>query len=290
MIESTMKSDELPNWFVDLLILRATDRLDKDQQQQFNEFVENHPDRDQINATAQQYEFAAAAIDLNYQRDDSESASAFPSDLREKLRHGARQHFRSGKESTAAVSLPPTTDSAQQRVAMTSREALAWMAAAAAVILLMTGLNPFAGPSPSKQGPETATLPPSIEQRFEEFNNALIEDRVTVPWTATAADSQASGSVVWSDSRQQGFMTFEGFAANDPARSQYQLWIFDTDASQSHPVDGGVFNIAGDGGDIVSIDARIPVSNAVMFAITEERPGGVVVSDRKHLPLLAKVE
>ena len=37
------------------------------------------------------------------------------------------------------------------------------------------------------------------------------------------------------------------------------------------------------------IEAKLPVSNAVMFAITVERPGGVVVSDRSRLPLLAKV-
>ena len=58
--------------------------------------------------------------------------------------------------------------------------------------------------------------------------------------------------------------------------------------TQEHPVDGGVFDIASNGKVIIPIDARISIAKAVMLAITEEKPGGVVVSDRKRLPLLAK--
>ena len=83
-------------------------------------------------------------------------------------------------------------------------------------------------------------------------------------------------------------MVFEGLKPNNPIQSQYQLWIFDTDTGQQHPVDGGVFDVTAER-TIVQIDARVPVAKAVMFAITEEIPGGVVVSDRKRLPLLAKV-
>ena len=57
--------------------------------------------------------------------------------------------------------------------------------------------------------------------------------------------------------------------------------------SQEHPIDGGVFNITANNQD-VPIDPKILVGNRpVQFAITIEKPGGVVVSERKELPLLA---
>ena len=40
---------------------------------------------------------------------------------------------------------------------------------------------------------------------------------------------------------------------------------------------------------LIPIDARLPITKATLFAITVEKPGGVVVSDRKRLPLLAPV-
>ena len=99
----------------------------------------------------------------------------------------------------------------------------------------------------------------------------------------------AYGDVVWSDATQTGYMRFRGLKANDPAVEQYQLWVFDAERDDKHPVDGGVFDIpAGVDEAIVPIDAKLPVSKAVLFAITVERPGGVVVSDRSRLPLLAE--
>ena len=51
-----------------------------------------------------------------------------------------------------------------------------------------------------------------------------------------------------------------------------------------------MFNIpAGKKEVLIPIDSRLPISKATLFAITVEKPGGVVVSDRKRLPLLAPV-
>jgi hypothetical protein len=83
-----------------------------------------------------------------------------------------------------------------------------------------------------------------------------------------------------------------GLPANDPKRYQYQLWIFDADRDERFPVDGGVFDIApatADGDVIVPIRAKLPVGRPGLFALTRERPGGVVVSDRKEIACLAKV-
>jgi anti-sigma-K factor RskA len=71
---------------------------------------------------------------------------------------------------------------------------------------------------------------------------------------------------------------------------QYQLWIFDTDKGQDVPVDGGVFDIDFAGKVVIPIRAHIPVEKAVQFAITIEKPGGVMKSERNRLPLLASVE
>jgi anti-sigma-K factor RskA len=96
--------------------------------------------------------------------------------------------------------------------------------------------------------------------------------------------------VIWSDKLQRGVMEFSGLEANDPKQNQYQLWIFDADRPEATPVDGGVFDIpAGKKEVLIPIDARLPITKATLFAITVEKPGGVVVSDRKRLPLLAPV-
>jgi hypothetical protein len=59
---------------------------------------------------------------------------------------------------------------------------------------------------------------------------------------------------------------------------------------RQYPVDGGVFDVPkADGDVVVRIDPRLPVSRATAFAVTVEEPGGVVVSSRDRLPLLAAV-
>jgi hypothetical protein len=112
---------------------------------------------------------------------------------------------------------------------------------------------------------------------------ALIEqsDTAIVEWGASEipAYNRVQGDVVWNDERQQGFLRLVGMPANDPAISQYQLWIIDPDRD-ANPVDGGVFDVPrGDGEVIIPINAKLDVSNPRAFAVTREQPGGVVVSD-----------
>jgi len=56
-----------------------------------------------------------------------------------------------------------------------------------------------------------------------------------------------------------------------------------------YPVDGGVLDVP-TGKDEVIVPTRtsLRVENSVLFAVTRERPGGVVVSDRSHLVIAAK--
>jgi anti-sigma-K factor RskA len=291
MIDHTMTSEEFPQWFTDLLLLRATDGLDVEQQNQFDQFVTNHPDRDRIELEAEKYELTAAAIDLSIQNSVSEDAVPLPGELRRKVLDGATKHFANVAPQQDDTPSGELKQALQSGSSLTSREALAWFAAAAAVVLLLTGWNPFGNATPSIAVNTPIEVPSvSIEEKFSEFTNGNPDDLTRIDWSATGSNSVTAGEVVWSDVLQEGYMIFQGLKPNNPSKSQYQLWIFDTDPSQEHPVDGGVFDIAANGKVIIPIDARIPVTKAVMFAITEEKPGGVVVSDRKRLPLLAKVD
>jgi hypothetical protein len=102
------------------------------------------------------------------------------------------------------------------------------------------------------------------------------------------AYATARGEVVWSDARQEGYMTLSRLPANDPARKQYQLWIVDP-ARDEIPVDGGVFDIpAGDGPVVIPIDAKLAVKAPAAFVITLEQPGGVVRSKQETVVALAK--
>lgn len=286
MINNVMNSQELPDWFTDLLILRATDGLDVEQQRQFDQFVHEHPQRNQIELEAEKFELTVAAIDLGVENVNSDP-NTMPEALRAKVLDGAKRHF----ESAPAKEIAAPVATSRPGSGLTSREALAWLAAAAAVALLLTGWNPFGMPSTKTAIEDTPVVEPTIEEQYADFVTGEAADLVRSPWTPTDENSIASGEVVWRDSSQSGFMVFENFKPNNPTQSQYQLWIFDANTGDKHPIDGGVFDVAsGTGGTIVPIDARIPVTDATMFAITEEQPGGVVVSDRKRLPLLAEVK
>jgi len=135
-----------------------------------------------------------------------------------------------------------------------------------------------------KPGPPRLSL---TERRRALIANA--GDLVRVNWTSTNAQKAYSGDVVWSSTEQRGYMTFTGLPANDPTKEQYQLWIFDREQDERYPVDGGVFDVTGTSA-LVAIDAKINVVDPTMFAITIEKPGGVVVSDRSRLPLIASIE
>lgn len=167
---------------------------------------------------------------------------------------------------------------------------LPWLLAAAAIVLALFGwlrrdtapvAVPGPAPSASAERPET---PASAREAL-----LGIAGTSRVPWKATADPSAtgAAGDVVWHGGAQRGFMRFTGLAPNDPAKVQYQLWIFDGERDDRFPVDGGVFNVGPEGEIVVPIEAKLHVSKPTLFAITVEKPGGVVVSKRERIVLTA---
>ena len=116
-------------------------------------------------------------------------------------------------------------------------------------------------------------------------------DLVEVSWIPGSTPIEgAAGDVVWSETRQEGYMRFRNLPVNLPTKEQYQLWIFAENQSAETPIDGGVFDITSQQETVVPIEAKLNADNVYMFAVTMEKPGGVVVSSRERLPLLAKVE
>jgi hypothetical protein len=171
------------------------------------------------------------------------------------------------------------------------RDWLAPVIAAAAVLLLAITV--------AFNRPPVAGQPSIAALREQLLRDA--PDLQTIAWSAgpDPAGQDVSGDVVWSTSRQTGFMRFRGLPVNNPTQQQYQLWVFDSQQDEKYPIDGGVFDIpelvaAGDTDAssrevIVPITPKIKVTNPTLFAITIEKPGGVVVSSRERLPVLAKV-
>jgi hypothetical protein len=253
------------------------------------------------------WELAAAAVDLAFLDRAGSPLAALPAELAGRIGRDAAahpEHFdpRAPEARPKPVGRGAGTASDQRtgRLAAGDRPWLAaagwWTAACLAGLLLWqwSGL-----PRPVTPPEDLAPTPSLVELR----GSLLAEDpqAVMVAWkkasddpavVAGPADLERAGGlgdVVWSAARQEGFMRFQGLAANDPAVAQYQLWIFDAERNDAYPVDGGVFDVPPDaGGDIVvRIDPRLPVSRATAFAVTVEQPGGVVVSSRERLPLLA---
>lgn len=231
-------------------------------------------------AEAERLELAAAALDLAFAR----GAEAFelPASLRAKLSEQAATWSASRPMSRAAI-LPDVLASIRPPVARKIGwgGVAGWLAAAACLALAVVGWfgrGPGRAPSPIEASTARATLL-SASADVKQWG-----------WTALGEleKKQVTGDAVWSTARQQGFMTFAGLPANDPTKEQYQLWIFDPGQSDKTPVDGGVFDVTAEGTVVVSMDPKIRVSDAAMFAITIEKPGGVVVSGRSRLVLIAK--
>jgi hypothetical protein len=174
-----------------------------------------------------------------------------------------------------------------------------WVAAAACLVLAVGAFTRRMPPVPVAVLP-TDTVPtatPSSAQLAAltpgELRDELLaaEGSARAAWTPTKdpLGTTATGEVVWNKDQQKGVMRFRGLATNDPSRAQYQLWIFDKTRDEKYPVDGGVFDVDSETGDVVvPIHATLPVSAPVMFAVTLERPGGVVVSKRDRLVVTAK--
>lgn len=247
------------------------------------------------------WELAAAAVHLAAY--SAEPAEDLPAGLEERLVGQARAFF-ADRERVSEIAGPvagdeltgvaapaagaPVIELKPRPAARRGGSLLGWYAAAAALLMAVLGWWTALSPRPGD------TTPPAVEitqarPTLEQVRAAA--DAVVVPWQGTGDPAAAGteGEVVWSDSLQTGFMVFRGLEANDPTAEQYQLWIFDAAQDERYPVDGGVFDVAGAEGEVVvPIDPKLHVADPTLFAVTVEKPGGVVVSSRERLVLIAQ--
>lgn len=140
--------------------------------------------------------------------------------------------------------------------------------------------------------PVTAPVPEKLtpsQARSKLMTEATDLVRTTWGETGDQAGKGETGEVVWSNARQEGYMTFRAVASNDPKALQYQLWIFDAERDERYPVDGGVFDVDTSKGEVtIPISAKVAVGKPTLFAVTAEKPGGVVVSKRERIVVAAK--
>ena len=218
----------------------------------------------------------------------SQSDSPLPDGLKQTILDSFK-----GRTLNSLVDLPRTSapesdfaDETDQRlrtpVRMNRREVVAWMVAAASLAGVIVDRNRLLTFSNRERS--------AADSRTDLIHSQ--SDIVSVPWVSTNDPSArgVKGDVIWSTHAQQGALRITGLAPNEPIVHQYQLWIFDKGRDDRYPINGGTFNIETKNQEtVISVRPQLRVVQPTMFAVSIEKTGGVVVSTRERLLLIATV-
>jgi hypothetical protein len=248
--------------------------------------------------TDDSFEIAATAVSLT----NLDISEPMPARLKAKILADADKYFAAQEKAAAAAQQNGEEQEYQRTFAFEPKRSavwnwLGWLAAAAASVALAVNLWVTRTQSPQQDISRNATPTPTVAPTPEKLTPAeererflaSARDAVQTLWTDPKNPQQVLGDIVWSNAEQKGFMRFRGLPANDPNRETYQLWI--VDKTQKHPVDGGVFDVAPQTGEIViPIDAKLRIKEPTQFVVTAEKPGGVVVSDLGKVSAVAKIQ
>jgi anti-sigma-K factor RskA len=231
-------------------------------------------------------DLTAAALSLG----ELNKIEPMPAHIRAKIEDDADDWFAKGQTTVLPpVQLESKSETADRNV----WSWLGWAIAAAACLVLAANIY-FTRVTPREivQNPPTPT--PTVEQLSPaQMRERMMATATDIAKAEIAAGKEAykpSGDIVWSDAKQAGYIHITGLPKNDPGKEQYQLWIFDENQDPKTPIDGGVFDANSDGEIVIPINAKIRVKGAKVFAITVEKPGGVVVSKQEKVAAIAKVE
>jgi hypothetical protein len=277
----------------ELLVDRALDQLGREEQGELWKLLAEHPEVD-----ADEFDRVAAAVLEAETR--AGGTTAMPASLADKLVAAGKREVATIRElkgeSAPAVVGRITPETARRAEPQADRDASrglriaafgGWIAAAACLALFLLG-NPLRDnvtvptnpANPANPNPPTLSLAQSRQQLLGAGGDVM-----TVGWDPKG---NVKGDVVWSTGKQKGYLRLAGLPKNDPAKAQYQLWIVDAKRPGQEPVDGGVFDVNADTGEVlVEIDAKLPVGQPAAFAVTREQPGGVVVSKQGKFEALA---
>jgi len=270
---------------LELLADEAIFGLSDSEKQEFDVLKTEFPEL----AKDKSFEIAASSINLV----ETDLREKIPHNLQVKILNDADKFFdsRDAKENTVGSKSKNGETSSTKTKNQPFWQWLGWAVAGAACIALVAniwvtqqtnqetvdGRNPVQTPTPA----------PDIkaERRVLLAKAGVIQTN----WSPVQKDEKISGDVIWSDSEQKGYMRLKGLPVNDKNKQTYQLWIFDKNQDEKTPVDGGIFDVERDGEIIVPINAKLRIKDPKMFAVTVEKPGGVVVSKREKIVALGKV-
>lgn len=283
-----MDRDEL----LDLLAEKAAGGLDAAGAARLEQLLAEATEKDD------HFELAAAALELAAE-ERWPAKEELPAGTLARLRREGRRFTAGLAPSPLAMVRPPAEARPQAAKAAVGAAArsrdgwLPWLVAAVFFFAALTGWWRVYLLSASASSGRVAILPtqPAARPSPALARAALLSKAAPVPWTGTEdpAAKGVAGDVLWSPERQEGFLRFEHLPSNDPKVYQYQLWIFDATRDDRFPIDGGVFDVPAGGEVVIPIAPQLPVGQATLFAVTIEKPGGVVVSSRERIVLVAKL-
>jgi hypothetical protein len=262
---------------LDLLSKKAVYGLSEEEQKELDALLHEF-EGDDLDGS---FDLAAAAISMI----DLKTTEPLPDHLRRKILADAGRIF------DAPVETPRQVVYAEPKRPFRDLSWLGWAAAAAACIALAAViLMPRVPRTVYVNVPEIKEqlTPAQMRQRLMDTSTDVIKANWGPGNVKELKD--ISGDIVWSDSKQAGYMRFRGLPINEKDKQTYQLWIFDETQDEKTPIDGGTFDIQDNGDVIIPINAKLKAVHPKMFAVTVEKPGGVVVSKREKIPALAKVE
>lgn len=285
---------------LDLLTEQATYGLDELKQKELNDLAQLFPEWNDDESLS----LTAAALCLSAVRPGEE----MPVHLKTRILAESDRFFAGWESETKVLKFKSKSERGklvENQIAVQTQTAAkvsfwnwaGWAVAAAACVALAINLwtmRTAVSTSEIVKNPPAQITPtplPSLVQQREQLL-ATAPDAVQTTWTDFNAKQPrgVTGDVVWSNALQKGFLRFRSIPANDKTRETYQLWIFDAAQNAKTPVDGGVFDVDASGDVIIPIDAKIKVQKPQMFAVTAEKPGGVVVSELGKVMAVAKIE
>ena len=268
---------------LDLLIAQATAGLTESEAAELRKLEEEFPE-----LADDSFELAAAAFSMA----NLDAGEPVPAALQSKILADADEFF--GAQKTEASE----PEEFQKTFAFepAGRSPLQWLGwAVAALACVALAVNVWTTRNQTQQGPqivyvkETPAPTPSMQQQYERMwtsASGVVKTTLADPKNP----EKIVGDVVWSDSEQKGFVRLRGVPVNDKTKEQYQLWIVAANQNAKTPVDGGVFDVGENGEVIIPINAKVKVQKPAAFAVTAEKPGGVVVSTQEKVMAIGKIQ
>jgi len=221
---------------LDLLCKQAVYGLNEEETKQLRGFEKRHGGEDAASLEATAAMIALAGLDAN---------AEMPTHLQARILDSADDYFHSQSTSTS-----DGTNASRISAAASGKSFLDWfgwvVAAAACIALALNVYLTRIEPQPNVARIDTPT--PEIREQLTpvQMRQRLIDTSPDVVRAEVAGMKEyqhVGGDIVWSDSKQAGYMRFRNLPANDISKETYQLWIFDETQEEKTPIDGGTFDV-----------------------------------------------